>query len=250
LRYIDDLIYRERDEERLYSLADPNWNVVATTNAAGVVQERMRYDAFGKVTWLNANFSVKSNSDYNWNRTFTGQVLDNETELMLYRNRIYLTHFGRFGSRDPIGYRGRDKNLFRYVSNNTINFTDIFGLKKCQKLPSTNGCTNVPDSFFFFDFSAACNNHDICYGMCGAVQAVCDQDFLTDMFAMCQPYRDQLWNPIARAIYSACATAAATYYNGVNWFGPPYFDETQEMYCVDADENGCCPEGSAPAKVW
>jgi YD repeat-containing protein len=96
LRYIDDLIYRERGEEKLYSLADPNWNVVALTDTSGNIVERMRYDAFGKVTWMDANFTAKANSDYNWNRTFTGQVLDSETGLMLYRNRIYRTNFGRF----------------------------------------------------------------------------------------------------------------------------------------------------------
>ncbi|MCL2742638.1 MAG: RHS repeat protein, partial [Planctomycetaceae bacterium] len=47
LRYIDDLILREKGAERLYSLADPNWNVVALTDVSGIVQERMKYDAFG-----------------------------------------------------------------------------------------------------------------------------------------------------------------------------------------------------------
>jgi hypothetical protein len=36
-RYIDDLVLRARGEEKLYSLADPNWNVVAITNASGTV---------------------------------------------------------------------------------------------------------------------------------------------------------------------------------------------------------------------
>jgi len=113
VRYIDDLILREKGVERLYSLADPNWNVVATTNAAGVVQERMKYDAFGKVTWLDAAFAEKANSGFAWNRTFTGQVLDNETGLMLYRNRYYHTGLGRFVSRDPIGYEAGDINIYR-----------------------------------------------------------------------------------------------------------------------------------------
>jgi len=46
-RYIDDLICRDRDtsqngtlNERLYSLADPNWNVVAVMDEEGTVQER------------------------------------------------------------------------------------------------------------------------------------------------------------------------------------------------------------------
>jgi uncharacterized protein RhaS with RHS repeats len=90
LRYIDDLVLREKGNERLYSLADPNWNVVAICDSAGSVVERMNYDAFGQIAWLNTNFSTKNRSDYNWNRTFTGQVFDSETGLVLYRNRYYI----------------------------------------------------------------------------------------------------------------------------------------------------------------
>jgi RHS repeat-associated protein len=127
-RYIDDLILREKGQEKLYALADPNWNVVALTNTSGTVVERMKYDGFGKITWMNAAFTTIANSAYAWNRTFTGQVLDSETGLMLYRNRYYHTGLGRFVSRDPIGYYGGDINLMRYVGNRTTNWLDIFGL--------------------------------------------------------------------------------------------------------------------------
>jgi len=128
-RYIDDLVLRERGDEKLYSLADPNWNVVATTNDAGVVQERMKYDAFGKVTWMTAAFATKAASDLAWNRTFTGQVLDSESGLMLYRNRYYHTGLGRFVSRDPIGYDAEDVNIYRYVGNMPIVNVDPLGLQ-------------------------------------------------------------------------------------------------------------------------
>jgi RHS repeat-associated protein len=146
LRYIDDLVLRERGSERLYSIADPNWNVVALTNASGTVQERMRYDAFGRITWLNAAFAVKANSDFAWNRAFTGQVLDSETGMMLYRNRFYHTGLGRFVQRDPIGYGAGDENLYRYVSNMPLIHTDIRGLsltdtekkEKCDEFIRSN----------------------------------------------------------------------------------------------------------------
>ena len=126
LRYIDDLICRDKSTERLYSLADPNWNVVALSNTSGTVQERMAYSAFGKEVWLNASFVSKASSGYVWNRTFTGQVLD-ETSLMLYRNRYYHTGLGRFVQRDPIGYGGRDTSLYRYVFNQPRGRTDARG---------------------------------------------------------------------------------------------------------------------------
>jgi RHS repeat-associated protein len=119
LRYVDDLVLREKGTEKLYSLADPNWNVAAITNTSGTIQERMRYDAFGKVTWLDAAFNAKANSGFAWNRTFTGQVLDSETGLMLYRNRFYHTGLGRFVQRDPIGYAAEDLSLYRYVGNDS-----------------------------------------------------------------------------------------------------------------------------------
>jgi RHS repeat-associated protein len=140
LRYIDDLVLREKGTERLYSLADPNWNVVALVDASSAVVERMKYDAFGKITWLDAGFGVKANSDYNWNRTFTGQVLDIETELMLYRERYYHTGMGRFGSRDPIGYIA-GIGLYRYVNNMPHVFVDPDGFDEIDSGTSSGGLT-------------------------------------------------------------------------------------------------------------
>ncbi len=115
---MDDLIYRDKNGERLYSLQDANWNCVAVTNHDGVVQERYVYDAFGNVNGLASD----------WNRAFTGQVFDAETGLMLYRNRFYSTELGRFLQRDPIGYWGKTFSLYKYVTNNPAFFVDPYGL--------------------------------------------------------------------------------------------------------------------------
>ncbi|MDR1479482.1 MAG: RHS repeat-associated core domain-containing protein, partial [Planctomycetaceae bacterium] len=128
IRYIDDLVLREKGSEILYSLADPNWNVIAICDPTGNIQERYTYDAFGKQNICDANFNAKTTTDFNWNRTFTGQVLDSETGLMLYRNRFYHVGLGRFVNRDPIGYEGGDENLYRYVFNSAINLFDEYGL--------------------------------------------------------------------------------------------------------------------------
>ena len=129
VRYIDDLVCRDKSSERLYALSDPNWNVVATCDSTGTVQERMCYDAFGKVSWFDAAFASKGASTYDWNRTFTGQVFDSETSLMLYRNRYYHTGLGRFVQRDPIGYRAKDTSLYRYIINRVMFATDPLGLE-------------------------------------------------------------------------------------------------------------------------
>jgi len=116
-RYIDDLVCRDRDSERLYSLADPNWNVVAVADATGAIQERYAYDGFGKRRIFDASFTPQSTSAYAWNRAFTGQVFDSHSGLMLFRERYLLPTVGRFTSRDPIGYDAEDMNLYRYVKN-------------------------------------------------------------------------------------------------------------------------------------
>lgn len=40
----------------------------------------------------------------------------------------YNPSIGRFLSKDPIGFKGGDVNLYRYVRNNPINLIDPFGL--------------------------------------------------------------------------------------------------------------------------
>ena len=75
-------------------------------------------------------------------RTFTGQVFDAETGLMLYRNRVYSPTLGRFSVRDPIGYEGRDNNLYRYVKNSPFVFTDCLGLQFMNGLEGIAGTSN------------------------------------------------------------------------------------------------------------
>ena len=90
-------------EERLYALADPNYNVVALADASGDVLERYRYDAYGTPTVLNPNFTVRAGgTQYAWQHLFTTRRRDPATGLMHYRNRDYHPQLGRFVTRDPV----------------------------------------------------------------------------------------------------------------------------------------------------
>ncbi len=54
---------------------------------------------------------------------------------MLYRNRFYSPSLGRFVTRDPIGYRGEDENLYRYIENSSLSWIDPDGLVKWSPYP-------------------------------------------------------------------------------------------------------------------
>jgi RHS repeat-associated protein len=60
---------------------------------------------------------------------FRSDMTDNETGLMLYRNRVYHPTLGRFLQKDPIGYSAGDGNIYRYANNNTQSFYDFCGLQ-------------------------------------------------------------------------------------------------------------------------
>ena len=69
LRYIDDLILRDRDtdgngtlDERLYCLQDANWNVTGLVSTSGVIQQRSVYTAYGLPVFLSSSFTAGSNT--------------------------------------------------------------------------------------------------------------------------------------------------------------------------------------------
>jgi RHS repeat-associated protein len=137
--YIDSLISRSRDDngagdaldanETLFYMADANYNVTGLVNASGQVVERYLYDAYGRVTYLNPNFTEKAvqESAYENTTLYTGRELDPETGLMYYRARYYHTDLGRFTVRDPIQ---ADGNLYRYCRNSTVVQTAPTGLQE------------------------------------------------------------------------------------------------------------------------
>lgn len=54
---------------------------------------------------------------------------DGETGLDQNYFRDYDTGSGRYIEADPIGLKGEDINLYRYVENNPVMFTDFWGLR-------------------------------------------------------------------------------------------------------------------------
>ena len=99
---------------------------VAVIDDTGTVKERARYEAFGSVTFMNANFVDKTSSSEEWNFLFHGEILDGESGLYNYGYRYYHPELGRWLSRDPIGEEG-GLNLYGFVGNDSVNNVDYLG---------------------------------------------------------------------------------------------------------------------------
>ena len=138
-RYIDAPVLRDKpgSGERIYYLCDANFNVTTLVDTNGDAVEHYQYDPYGKVTILNggtpdsdgAEWTADPNnsSDVSNEYFFAGRKRDHKTFFYNNRNRYYHAELGRFISRDPIGYKGKDFNLYRYVHNSPTNATDPTG---------------------------------------------------------------------------------------------------------------------------
>lgn len=121
--------YLDAEDNIRYSTGDANYNVTAAIEAAtGDVVERYVYTAYGEATvydddWANPAAPTTDGPLY------CGYFFDAETGLYQVRNRYYDASLSTFISRDPIGYKGKDVNLYRYVRNSPLNHLDPLGLK-------------------------------------------------------------------------------------------------------------------------
>jgi len=102
--YVDELLSYTVGSSRYFVHGNHLYSPSAVTNAAGQVQERYRYDAYGKQTITTATGTTRNQSAVGFTRGFTGYILDEETGLYYARTRMYSAGLGRFVSRDPLVY--------------------------------------------------------------------------------------------------------------------------------------------------
>jgi len=133
LRYIDDIILRDRDtdgngtlDERLYSLQDANWNATGLVNTSGAVQQRFAYTAYGLPVFLNSSFTAASNTA-GWAVLYAGYRFEIPTSLMHVRHRVLNAALGCWVQRDPIGYAS-GLNLYLYCDASSLSKIDPSGL--------------------------------------------------------------------------------------------------------------------------
>ena len=127
VRYIDDLVLRDRGTERLYALQDANWNVTSIVNSAGETQERYSYTAYGEPAFLTSSFGARSTGAYTWETLYCGYRFDTSTGLYPVRFRLYHPKLAGFCQRDPLSFLD-GVNLYRYARFRPVRDRDPFGL--------------------------------------------------------------------------------------------------------------------------
>lgn len=98
------------------------------TDRGGNILKRLDYDSFG-------NIIADTNPQLNVMFGFAGGLQDPDTGLVRFGYRDYNPDTGRWTAKDPILFAGGDTDLYGYVQNNPVNYSDLFGLEvyKCRK---------------------------------------------------------------------------------------------------------------------
>ncbi len=115
---------KDNELDVLTFLKDHLGSVKFITNEAGQVIEEISYSAYGETQIkLRGSNKVKVGNNF----YYTGRELEPETGDYYYRARYYDPYSQKFLSEDPIGFASGDINLYRYVFNNPLTFTDPSG---------------------------------------------------------------------------------------------------------------------------
>ncbi len=139
LRYIDDLIMRDRStanngviNERRYAMQDGNWNTIAICDITGSVGERYAYSAYGTPVFMTSAGIVQASSAIGFETLYAGYRWDGSTPQMYYvRNRFLLPMVGTWNRRDPLGYVD---GMGLYMAYAVLTGTDPFGLFEDPRL--------------------------------------------------------------------------------------------------------------------
>ncbi|MFM0090878.1 DUF6531 domain-containing protein [Paraburkholderia sediminicola] len=116
-------------EARSFLYANQQGSIVAQATFTGATTGSQAYGPFGETEGVPAS-----------RFGYTGQQYLAPLGLYYYKARMYSPALGRFLQTDPVG-TADDLNLYAYVKNNPVNFTDPTGMIAASGFAST---TNTP----------------------------------------------------------------------------------------------------------
>lgn len=124
---VDEPLMMERNGSTYYLHRDALGSITEVTNSGGSPVERYEYDVYGQPSFFDGSYNAITASALGNPYLFTGRRYDTESGNYYYRARFYSPALGRFLSMDPLGYAAGDANLYRYVFNSPVNYTDPSG---------------------------------------------------------------------------------------------------------------------------
>lgn len=119
-----------------YYVADARGSTMQLRSAAGALAEQYEYDPYGVTRFFAPDGSPLVDTAIGNAILFTGQWWESEIGLYNYRARFYNPEWGRFLSRDPLGFRD-SMNLYEYVVSNPINRIDPTGME-CTEIATVS----------------------------------------------------------------------------------------------------------------
>ena len=117
-------------DEHFFYHTDALGSITSITDSTGNTIESYTYDSFGNPTVLDQSGLEIPESTMSNPYLFTGREYDSESGLYYFRRRYYDPRIGRFLSEDSLaGFVNTPSsfNLYPYLSNNPLVFSDPFG---------------------------------------------------------------------------------------------------------------------------
>ena len=127
------LVKKETNDKQYYYHQNEHGDITHLTNTESEVENYYQYDVFGNIREQQEN--VENIFKY------AGEQLDNETEQYYLRARFYNPVIARFTQEDV--YKGDGLNLYVYVVNNPLLWTDPSGHAKKCKANKANNDTDI-----------------------------------------------------------------------------------------------------------
>ena len=124
---------RPESQDPLYYLYDGLGSVAQLTRPNGEVRDHYRYDEYG-VPAPGAKLSEDGRNVNHNSFGYTGELWDEEDDLLYLRSRYYAPKTGRFMTRDAFpGFAANPLSMhkYAYVENDPVNYVDPLGYKKC-----------------------------------------------------------------------------------------------------------------------